>query len=95
MKDTINNLKKSSTWKNQLTITINLISSGNTDKEHVVHSKSDNIEFMIYDNAEEVIEKHFESLLDRYKIGFQRSLRHSDFIFDCLHLLYYKCHSPD
>ena len=32
------------------------------DEEHVMHSKSDNIEFMINDNADKVTEKHFESL---------------------------------
>ena len=29
------------------------------DEEHVMHSKSDNIEIMIYDKADEVIEKKF------------------------------------
>ena len=35
----INNLKKSSTWKIQLTITNNYISSIDNDKERVIHSK--------------------------------------------------------
>ena len=91
MKDTIKNLKKSATWKIQLTITIIFYSSGNTDEERVRHSKSDNIEFMIYGNAEEVIEEHFESFLSRYKIRFEASLRENDLIFDSFHLLYYKC----
>ena len=52
--------------KIQLTIIINFISSNNTDKERAMHSKSDNIEFMICDNTEEVIEKLFKSLLNRY-----------------------------
>ena len=30
-------------WKTQLTIAINFISSKDTDKERVMHSKSDNI----------------------------------------------------
>ena len=34
-----------------------------------MHSKSDNIEIMIYGKADEVIEKHFDSLLNRYQIG--------------------------
>ena len=52
-----------------------------------MHSKSDNIECMIYDNADAVIEELFESL-NRYQIGLRRSIRGSDFIFDCVHLLY-------
>ena len=56
-----------------------------------MHSRSDNIEFMIYDNAEEVIEELFESFLNRYQIGFEASMTGSDFIFDCVRLLHYKC----
>ena len=42
LKDIINNLKKSDTWKIH-------------DEERVMHSKSDNIEIMINDEADEVI----------------------------------------
>ena len=54
-----------------------------------MHSKSDNIELMTYDNAEEVTEGLFESLLNRYQIGFKKSIRGSNFLFECV---YYKCH---
>ena len=47
---------------------------------------------MIYDNADKIINKLFESLLNRYQIGLETSMRNSDFIFYCVHLLYYKCH---
>ena len=56
-----------------------------------MHSKTGNIKFMIYDNAAEVIEDVFESLLKRYQIGLETSVRGRGFIFDCVHLLYYKC----
>ena len=49
-------------WKIQLTTAINYISSKGTDKEHVIHSKSDNIEIMVNDKADEVTEELFESL---------------------------------
>ena len=55
-----------------------------------MYSKSDNREFMIYDNTDEVIEELFESILNRYQIELETSMRGSDFIFDCVHLLYYK-----
>ena len=44
----INKFKKSDTWKIQLAIAIKLVSSKDTDEERVIHSKSDNIEIMIY-----------------------------------------------
>ena len=65
LKHITNNLKNSDTWKIQLTIAINFISSKDNDKEQVMHSKSDNIEIMINDKVYEFIEKPFESLLNR------------------------------
>ena len=59
MKDIINDLKKSGTWANQLTISINLISSKGNSEERVMHSKSDNIEIMINYKADVVMEELF------------------------------------
>ena len=42
-----------------------------------MHLKSDNIEIMNYDKADEVIEEVFESLLNRYQIGFKISIKGS------------------
>ena len=53
----------------QLTIVINCISSKDVEEEHVMHSKSDSIEFVHYDNANEVVDELFESLLSKYKIA--------------------------
>ena len=55
MKDIINNLKKFDTWKTQLTIAINFMSSIDNDEEGVIHSKSRNIEITINDEADKVI----------------------------------------
>ena len=51
----MNNLKKSDTWKIQVTIENNFISSIDNEEEHAMHSKSDNIEIMINDEADEVL----------------------------------------
>ena len=59
MKDIINDLQKSGTWANQLTISINLISSKDNGEERVMHSKSDNIEIMINYKADVVMEELF------------------------------------
>ena len=58
----INNLKKSDTWKIQLKIANNFNSAINNDEERVMHSKSDNIEIMINDEADEVTKENFDSL---------------------------------
>ena len=42
---------------------------------------------MINDKADEVIKELFDLL-----IGLEKSMRGSDFIFDCVHLMYCKCH---
>ena len=42
LKDVINNLQKFDTWKIQLTIAHNFISSMDNDEQHVRHSESDN-----------------------------------------------------
>ena len=51
-------------WKIQLAIAIYFIFSKDNDEELVMHSRSDNIGFMIYDNADEVIKELFQSLLN-------------------------------
>ena len=92
MKDIIINLKISDTWKIQLTIAINFISSKDSDSEPVIHLTSNNKEIMSHDTADEAIEERFQSFFSRYQIGLETSMKGSGFIFDCVNLLYYKCH---
>ena len=47
---------------------------------------------MAYDEANEFIEELFQLLLFRYQFGLETSMRGSDFIFDCVNLIYYQCH---
>ena len=75
MRDIKINLHKSGTWKVQLTIAINFISSKDVDEEQVMHSKKDNIEFTTYDNANDIVDKLSESLFSRYQIGLETSMR--------------------
>ena len=94
IKDIINNLKKLCTWKIQLTIANNFISSIDNDEEHVMHSKSDNVEIMINDEADEVVNELSESIKNRYQNNLE-SIKGSKFIFDFVHLLYYQCHKTN
>ena len=59
--------------------------------KHIIQTKSDNIEIVINDEVNEVIKGIFDSL----KNSFQNNLeliKGSEFIFDYVHLLHYKCH---
>ena len=47
------------TWKIQLTIEINFISSKDSEEERVMHSSSDNKRFTSYSDANDIIEKLF------------------------------------
>ena len=53
-----------------------------------MHSKSDNIEIMINDEADEVIKELFDSLKKKYQNNL-KSLKASEFVFDYVQLLYY------
>ena len=59
-----------------------------------MHSKSDNIEIMISDETDEIIEKLFNSLKNRYQDSLQL-MRGSEFVFGYIHLSYYKCHKTN
>ena len=60
LRDIITKLQKSEIWKIQLTIAINFNSSKDVDEKRVMHSKSDNIEFMLHDNVNEVFNELFD-----------------------------------
>ena len=55
-----------------------------------MHSKSDNIEIMVNDGADEAIKELFDSVKNRYQIDLG-SIKGSELVFDYVHLLYYKC----
>ena len=57
-----------------------------------MHSKSDDIEVITDDNANDVTKEIFESLLSKYQIGLETSMRGSDSIFYSVNLLDYKCY---
>ena len=94
LKDVVNNLKKSDTWKIQLTIAVNFISSKDNHEERVKHSKSDKTEIMINDRTYEVIKEPFQSLKNRCQ-NILETMKGSDFLFDYVHFLYYKCHKKN
>ena len=56
-----------------------------------MHSKSNNIKFTSYNHANEVVDELFESLFSRCHGNLETSMRISDFIFDSVQMVYYKC----
>ena len=57
------------------------ISFINNDEQRVMHSKSDNIEIMINDEADVFIKEIFDSLKNRYQNNLE-SMKSSEFVFD-------------
>ena len=64
---------------------INFTSSKDNNEEHVIHSKSDNLEIMINDKIDQVIE---ESLFSKYQIRLEISTKDIDFIFKSIDSMY-------
>ena len=47
-----------------------------------MHSRSDNVKFTSYNEANEVVDELFESLCSRYRGNLEKLMRGSDFIFN-------------
>ena len=90
IRELINYYKNKGEWKIQLTAQINFISlKPDSDEMHVMHTRSDNEEFMNGSDTDEIIKELFESLLQRYQENLQEKMRGSDFAFDGINFLYY------
>ena len=53
-----------------------------------MQSKSNNIEMVLYDNANEVVNELFELILSKYQSGLEISMRGINFIFNSAQLMY-------
>ena len=58
-----------------------------------MYSKSENIKFKFYNDANKVVDEVFESLRSRYQGNLETSMRGSHFAFDSVLLMYYECHN--
>ena len=84
LSDTINDHKSQGERKIQLKMIINFISSKDCNETRTMHTKSDNIEIMIGNETDEIIKKLFESLLQKYQEGLEKSMKGSEFILMAL-----------
>ena len=58
----------------------------------MIPSRRNNIKFTSHNDANEVVNELFESLSSRYQRNLETWMQKSDFIFDSVQLMYYKCH---
>ena len=70
-------------------MSINFISSKDSDETCNLHTKSNNIEIVMGNETDEIIEKLFGSLLENYHKDLEESFKGSEFNFDSVDLLYY------
>ena len=90
LRELINDYKSKGEWKIQLTAQINFISlRPDSNKTRVMHTRSNNEEFMNGSDTYEIIKELFKSLLQRYQENLQEKMRGSHFAFDGVNFLYY------
>ena len=60
-----------------------------SDETRIMHTRSDNEEFMNGSDTDEIIEGLFESFLQKYEENLQEKMKGLDFEFDGVIFLYY------
>ena len=90
LRELINYYKNKGEWKLQLIADINFISlKPGSDETRIMHTRSDNEEFMNGDDTDEIIKGLFESFLQKYEENLQNKMKGSEFEFDGVNFLYY------
>ena len=86
----INYYKNKGEWKVQIIAEISFISLKlGSDETCVMHTTSDNEEFMNGSDTDEIIKGIFESFLQKYEENLQEKMKGLDFEFDGVNFLYY------
>ena len=86
----INYYKNKGEWKVQLIAEISFISlKPGSDETRIMHTRSDNEEFMNGDDTDKIIKGLFESFLQKYEENLQEKMKGSDFEFDGVNFWYY------
>ena len=70
-------------------MSINFISSKDSDETCNMHTKSNNIEIMVGSETDEIIKELFKSLLQRYQKVSEEPMRQREFIPDSVNLMHY------
>ena len=73
-------------------MSINFISSKDSDETCTRHAKSNNIEIVMGNETDEIIKELFKFFLHKYQVGLEEWMKGSDFVFDIVDILLYKLH---
>ena len=89
LRELINYYKNKGEWKLKLIAEINFISlKPGSDETRIMHTRSDNEEFMNGDDTDEIIKGLFESFLQKHEENLQNKMKESEFEFDGVNFLY-------
>ena len=93
--EVIDNESQSGEWKIQLVMLNMCISSKDFEELHSVYSVSNNIEIFMSSDTNEIIDKLFDTMLQRFQEAKETFERGSKFIPEKVGLLYYYFHKID
>ena len=86
----MNYYKNKGGWKVQVIAEVSFISlKPGSDETRIMHTRSDNEEFMNGSDTDEIIEGFFESFLQKHEENLQEKVKGSDLEFDGVNFLYY------
>ena len=89
LRNLINYYKNKGEWKVQLIAEISFISlKPGSDETRIMHTRSDNEEFMNGSDTDEILKGLFESFLQKYEENLQNKMRGLNFEFDGVKFLY-------
>ena len=92
----INNESQFEEWKIQLVMLNNCISSEHFEETRSIYSASNNIEIFMGRDTDDIIDKLFDTILQRFQEAKETSnVRRSEFIHESVGLLYYHFHKID
>ena len=92
LRDVKIDLQESDARKIPLTIAINFTSPNDAEEERVLHSMSVNIKFAYYNDANESVFWVILIKISRSLKKKKKTMMGSDFIFDSVQVMHYKCH---
>ena len=95
LKDLINDHSQDGEWKIQLVMLNRCIYSNNFEETRSVYSASDNIKIFMDSNTDEVIDKLFDTMLQKFQDARETFEKGSEFIFENVDILYYYFHRID
>ena len=92
----MNDHSQAGEWKIQLVMLNRCICSKNFEETCSIYSASDNIEIFMSSDTDEVINRLFDTMLQKFQEARETSFeRGSKFIFENVDLLYYYFHRID